>query len=245
MAQVAAMDFTTLFHRSFLHGELLDATWTWLQEQSPYIVRYNEAWRVPVKSRPKINWGIKNNHGYWPLYKWGQIADDYGRIEDMPPQIQRVAEAIERHFGHPPGYLNSALGTFYFNGADHFIAAHQDKGVWPDQTPIYNLSFGTVRPFLICDLKSMGQKDRRKLTIVHEYNMHPGDMIVLPHTVNRDYTHCVPRDTGVTGLRISLGFRRLTKHWIREIPSGFEYFTEGDENERQSKRMRCSAPKEQ
>ena len=95
MAQVAAMDFTTLFHRSFLHGELLDATWTWLQEQSPYIVRYNEAWRVPSKSRPKIDWGIKNNDGYWPLYKGGQIAEDYGRIEDMSPQMQRVAEAID------------------------------------------------------------------------------------------------------------------------------------------------------
>ena len=84
----------------------------------------------------------------------------------------------------------------------------------------------------------MGQKDRGKLTVLHEFQMHPGDMIVLPHTVNRDYTHCVPRDKGVTSLRISLGFRRLTKHWIREVPSGFEYFTEGDETERQSKRRR-------
>ena len=156
--RVARMDFTTLFHGGFLQGELIDATWDWLQEQSPYIVRYNEAWRVPVKSRPKINWGIKNNDGYWPLYKWGQIAEDYGRIEDMPPQIQHVAEAIEQRFGHPPGYLNSALGTFHSNGADHFIAAHQDKGVWPDETPIYNLSFGVARPSLICDLKSKGQK---------------------------------------------------------------------------------------
>ena len=136
----------------------------------------------------------------------------------------------------PPTRLSQFCA--YSNSAGHFIAARQDEGVWPDQTPIYNLSFGAVRPFLICDLKSSGQKDRRKLTIVHEYNMHPGDMIVLPHTVNRDYTHCVPRDTGVTGLRISLGFRRLTKHWIREVPSGFEYFTEGDETERQSKRRR-------
>ena len=105
----------------------------------------------------------------------------------------------------PPRDLNSTLGTCYANSGDHFIAAHQDKGVWPDQTPIYNLSFGAVRPFLICDLKSMGQKDRGKLTVLHEFQMHPGDMIVLPHTVNRDYTHCVPRDKGVTSLRISLG----------------------------------------
>ena len=67
----------------------------------------------------------------------GQIAEDYGRIEDMQPQIQRVAEAIEQRFGHPPGYLNSALGTYYANGGDNLIAAHQDKGVWPGQTPIY------------------------------------------------------------------------------------------------------------
>ena len=115
-----AMDFSNLFHGGFLQGELLDATWDWLQEQSPYIVRYNEAWRVPVKSRPRINWGLKHSDGYWPLYKWGQIAEGYDRIEDMPPQIQRVAEAIEQRFGHPPGYLNSALGTFYANGGDHF-----------------------------------------------------------------------------------------------------------------------------
>ena len=161
------------------------------------------------------------------MYKWGQIQEDFGRIEDMPPQIQLVARAIEERFDHPSGYLNSALATFYGNGSDHFIAAHQDKGVWADKTPIYNLSFGAVRPFLICDLSSLGQKDRRKLNVLQEFQMDPGDLIVLSHEVNTKYSHCVPRDAMVTELRVSIGFRRLTTHWRREVSGGFEYFTMG------------------
>ena len=218
-------DFSNLFHAGFLEGDLLKSTWVWLREQTPYIHRYNEAWRVPVKSRPSIFWGLKNSDGYWPLYKWGQIQEDFGRIDDMPPQMQLLARMIEERFGHPRGYLNSALATFYGNGTDNYIAAHHDKGVWSDQTPIYNISFGAVRPFLICDLKSLGQKERRKLNVLQEFPMHPGDLMVLPHEVNTKYSHCIPRDPKVTDLRISIGFRRLTKHWIRESEGGYEYYT--------------------
>lgn len=48
---------------------------------------------------PNIKLWNNNNDGYWMLYKWGDIAEDYRRIEHLPPQIQRVAEAIEQRFG--------------------------------------------------------------------------------------------------------------------------------------------------
>jgi alkylated DNA repair dioxygenase AlkB len=225
------------FHKSFLQGDLLESTWKWLQTQEPYIVRYNEAWKSPVKSRPKVNWGIKNSDGYWPLYKWGQIKLDYGKIADMPSQIQAVASLIEDRFGHPTGYLNQALATFYWNGKDQHIPAHQDKVVSAesdskveDKTPIYNLSFGAVRPFLICDLECMGTADRSKLGVLQEFPMHPGDMFVLTPEVNAKYSHCVPKDRAVTQLRISLVFRHVTKHWVKEVDADvYEYYSiEGD-----------------
>ena len=237
------LDFSCYFHKSFLHGELLESTWKWLQTQEPYVVRYNEAWKSPVKSRPKINWGIKNSDGYWPLYKWGQIKLDYGKIADMPSQIQAVANLVEKRFGHPTGYLNQALATFYWNGKDQHIPAHQDKVVSAeseskveDKTPIYNLSFGAVRPFLICDLECMGTADRSKLSILQEFPMYPGDLFVLTPEINAKYSHCVPKDPRVTELRISLVFRHVTRDWVKEVDGGmYEYYSiesrEGGKNQ--------------
>ena len=68
-------------------------------------------------------------------------------------------------------------------------------------------------------------KERRKLNVLQEFPMHPGDLMVLPHEVNTKYSHCIPRDPKVTDLRISIGFRRLTKHWIRESEGGNKYYT--------------------
>ena len=58
------VDLTHLFHKGFVQGEVLESTWAWLQTQKPYIVRFNEAFKSPVRSRPKINWALKNAEGY-------------------------------------------------------------------------------------------------------------------------------------------------------------------------------------
>ena len=139
----------------------------------------------------------------------------------------------EDKFCHPAGYLNQALATFYWHGETQYIPAHQDKavsaeaeGAVEDKTPIYNLSFGAVRPFLICDLASLGKVDRKQLTIIQEFPMHPGDLFVLTPEANVKYSHCVPRDPTVGHLRISLVFRHVTKHWIKEVNAGvYEYYS--------------------
>ena len=121
---IRPVDLASCFHKSFLVGDVLESTWQWLQTQQPIVVRWNEAFKSPVKSRPKIIWGTRNAEGWFPLYKWGQIAQDFGRVTEMPPQVQVVAKMIEDKFCHPAGYLNQALATFYWHGETQYIPAH-------------------------------------------------------------------------------------------------------------------------
>ena len=66
----------------------------------------------------------------------------------------------------------------------------------------------------------LGEKERSKLNVLQEFPMSPGDLFVLTPEANVNYSHCVPKDPTVTELRVSLVFRHVTKHWIKEVDGG-------------------------
>ena len=65
--------------------------------------------------------------GAWPAYKWGQVADDLPLIELPPRLVTDLARRLEAHFGHPKGFLNSPMATYYFDGKHQYLINHQDK----------------------------------------------------------------------------------------------------------------------
>ena len=81
-------------------------------ERKPYMVKFNEAWRSTVATRPKCNMAEPID-GAWPAYKWGQVNDDLSLIEQPPEAVQKVARRLEERFGHPKGFLNIQLAMFF------------------------------------------------------------------------------------------------------------------------------------
>ena len=212
------------YHDEFVQEPERTEIWKCLTELEPYVVK--RAWfGKPVKSRPKINFGIANEFGEYPLYSWGQAVADYSRIQPMPSPVRALGARIEEAFGHQPGYLNQALATFYWNGLEQHIPQHQDKAVdklsgkIESNSNIYNVAFGAVRPFIFTTLAALGKtlgKDKEiDSHIVREFPMTAGSLIVLSPTLNTALAHGVPKDSSVTDLRISLVFRHCDRNWVK------------------------------
>ena len=108
------------YHDEFVQEPQRTEIWKCLTELEPYVVKWGQ-FKTPVRSRPKINFGIANEFGEYPLYSWGQAVADYSRIQPMPSPVRALGARIEEAFGHQPGYLNQALATFYWNGQDQHI----------------------------------------------------------------------------------------------------------------------------
>ena len=109
----------TYFHKGFLGPQESEALMACLMEQcAPYMVKYNESWRSTVATRPKCNMAEPVD-GAWPVYSWGQVAEDLSLIEAVPPSVASVARTLAAQFGYPPGFLRSLLANLYYDGKDH------------------------------------------------------------------------------------------------------------------------------
>ena len=101
--------------------------------------------------------------------------------------------------------------------------SHLSCGV-EGHTTIFNASFGATRKFVIADLASLGGHLREKVTAYADIVMRSGDLAILPPDINRAYGHGVCQDAGVEGLRVSIAFRHVDKHWVRERAEGGGYW---------------------
>jgi len=218
------------YHPNFIGGPVLEALWRYTLTRTPYHVHLR---KQPVKSRPKINYGVPNTKGEYGLYRWGQEKRDWNRIEQMPPEILAVVDEIERVFGVRP---NHVIATYYHNGKEQWIPVHQDKaisieskGPVESQTTIFNLSLGAVRPFIITTLGCLGETERRKLEIVDEFPMNSSDLFALEGSINSRYGHCVPKDSSIHDLRVSYVFRCVTKDLVHPTE---RYYLEMDKTGR-------------
>ena len=171
-------------------------------ERPPYMVKFNGAWRSTLATRPKCNMAEPVD-GAWPAYKWGQVADDLPLIELPPRLVTDLARRLEAHFGHPKGFLNSPMATYYFDGKHQYLKNHQDKahsyqstGRVDNAAPIYNLSLGAPRNFVIADLTSLGKSKTAEMLIYASILMKSGDLVVLSPEVNMKWCHGVPEDLG-------------------------------------------------
>ena len=204
------------YHPNFLPEHLRQALWEHTLSRQPYFVKFRGH---ELKSRPKINYADPNERGEYPLYRWGQEKQSYDLIEPIPPPVRAVMDYIEERFGTK---TNLAMSTYYWNGKEHYIPAHQDKKITVASGPgrvetasrIFNIALGAVRPFLVTSLGCLGKEERADLEVLEEFPMQPGDLYVLEGDVNQRFGHAVPRDPRVTQLRVSWVFRTVDTNWV-------------------------------
>jgi len=95
--------------------------------------------------------------------------------------------------------LNGMLVNWYDAASRHYIGAHRDncRNLQPN-SPIVTISFGEARIFRLRPWKQQGVQDAP---------MQHGDALLIPHHVNRTWTHEVPHFARYTGKRVSVTLR--------------------------------------
>ena len=166
--------------------------WEYTQSREPYLVKFRGH---GLKTRPKLVFADPNEDGEYPLYRWGQEKLSYDRVEPIPAPVRAVMDYIEERFG---AKTNLAMATYYKNGTDHYIPAHQDKretvasqGAVETASQIFNIALGAVRPFVITTLSCLGRAERADMEILEEFPMSPGDLYVLEGDVDARFGHAV------------------------------------------------------
>ena len=198
------------YHANWLPEKLRNNLWEYTRTREPYFVKFRGH---DLKTRPKINFADPNERGEYPLYRWGQERQSYDLVEIIPPPVRAVMDFIAAQFG---AKTNLAMATYYWNGKEHYIPVHCDKKVSIESegrvetaTRIFNVSLGTVRPFLVTSLESLGKTDRKEMDILAEFPMQPGDL------------YGVPRDPQAKDLRVSWVFRTVDACYVNPAEQTF------------------------
>ena len=216
------------YHPDFLPEALRRDLWEYTQSCEPYLVKFRGH---DLKTRPKLIFADPNEDGEYPLYRWGQEKLSYDRVEPIPAPVRAVMDYIEERFG---AKTNLAMATYYKNGADHYIPAHQDKrvtvaseGAVETASQIFNIALGAARPFVITTLSCLGKAERADMEILEEFPMSPGDLYVLAGDVNARFGHAVPKDPSITELRVSWVFRNVDAAFVNPEQQTFRTAASG------------------
>ena len=115
----------------------------------------------------------------------------------MCPRLKEITARVNETLGTN---FNTILLNKYKHG-DDCIGFHKDRETgWAKGTGFATLAFGVARDFQIkCD------KTNETTTILHK----PGHALYMPHPMNHNYTHSIPKRKRVMECRISLTFREI------------------------------------
>ena len=187
-----------------------------------------------VASRPKIVWAIGHSeHGGFGLYIWGQMKEDYGRMEEAPEIIVKLIKYMSELYGEE---FNHCMLTLHINGTCG-IPPHPDKSFSKESkgrnetsSKIADISLGATRAFMLVpnDLKSNDTFETTQPHSVATLKMTHGTSLRMDASWNNLVKHCVPFEPEVTEPRISMVFRRVDKQFIHPTENLVRSFDQDD-----------------
>ena len=130
---------------------------------------------------------------------YGKNYDYTGSRNNALPIGRIDANYLDWCQSHVDEKLNGLLLNWYEGEKKHYIGKHRDstKGLVKD-SPIVTISHGEERVFRLRPYKGEGYKD----VVVND-----GDVLVIPWSTNKKYTHEVPHFKKFTKRRISVTAR--------------------------------------
>ena len=186
------MDARIVF-KKILDQKESDAIFTYLltknfEYHKPY-KRFNQMVKVPRgQASYTLNEDIHYNYG---------VSGGSPVNEVMCDKLKEITSKVNAELGTN---YNTILMNVYKDG-DDCIGFHTDKETgWVKGTGFATLAVGAVRDFQIKNTST-----NNVTTIAHL----PGHVIDMPHPLNSEYTHSVPKRKKVKECRISLTFREI------------------------------------
>ena len=201
----------TNHHQQFIERGLLQDVWEIASQAQPQFLHKRGQ---PMKSQPKLIYGIANDKGELPLFRLANLdKKDYTQILPMPEIFKTVAGMIKKRFGTE---VNHCLANYMPNGSEHYVPMHQDQAFSDGASKVekmesvFIVALGSFRPLVFAGLEDMGKKTRKELQhFKTEVPSKHGDLFLLTGDANSNMTHGILKDSGVSDLRISLTFRRV------------------------------------
>ena len=107
----AAIEKST--HAAFVTGKLLEDLWEFAQQSEPVILKKRGQSFV---TQPKLAYGIVNEAGEMPLFRFGFDKQDWCKILSMPDCYMKVCQLIYEEFGVE---VNHCLANYFLSGDRH------------------------------------------------------------------------------------------------------------------------------
>ena len=163
----------------------------------------------PLKSRPKLIFGVFREDGFAPDYRWGQWIQERSHIFNLAqsPFMQALLGKVELHTGLK---FNHIIATRLKDGACG-MPQHSDlrfsfsPGKSESQTLIFNISVGETRNFKFLDESG---------NVLASHDMVSGSVIAMNGKLHYYSTHGVEEDSS-TQPRWSVCFRNVNAYWVK------------------------------
>ena len=173
------------------HGAWVDIRPGWLSNSDALFERL--AVDVP--------WKADSREMYDRVVAVPRLVSWFGPGATLPdPVLVDAREALNEHYGRPPGQVFETAGLCFYRTGDDSVAWHGDrvgKGIGRD-TMVAILSVGAERSL---SLRPKGGGETLKFPVGH------GDLVVMGGSCQRTYEHAILKTKQAVGPRISVQFR--------------------------------------
>jgi alkylated DNA repair dioxygenase AlkB len=168
----------------------LDRT-SWVEHCSGWLSRNEELLEALAEH---AGWEQRNR---WMFTKWvvePRLTAEYPKLSDVPvPLLQEIAALLSEHYlvSYDSAWLN-----LYRDHRDS-TSWHADRNIKRADSIVPVLSLGDTRRFVI------RPRDGGPSTV---FRAEGGDLIVMGGQCQKDWVHCVPKETRRANMRISVNF---------------------------------------
>lgn len=173
------------------HGAWIDVRPGWLSNSDALFERL--AVDVP--------WREDTREMYDKVVAVPRLVSWFGAGSVFPdPVLEQAREALNDHYGRPPGQVFETAGLCFYRTGDDSVAWHGDRvgRTIGQDTMVAILSVGAERALSV---RPKGGGATMKFPVGH------GDLIVMGGSCQRTYEHAILKTKQAVGPRISVQFR--------------------------------------
>jgi len=153
-----------------------------------------------------VPWQAEKREMFEKVVVVPRLVAHFGAREPFPhPVLTEAQDALNAHYGRPPGQVFETAGLCFYRTGDDSVAWHGDRvgrSINRD-TMVAIMSVGAERSLSV---RPKGGGKTLKFPVGH------GDLIVMGGSTQRTYEHAILKTKQAVGPRISIQFR---PQWIQ------------------------------
>ncbi|WP_296554672.1 alpha-ketoglutarate-dependent dioxygenase AlkB [Pigmentiphaga sp.] len=156
--------------------------------------------------RSRVPWLEHDRRLFNKVFREPRMTATYPDLADVPEQgLLQAVRALSSHYGVT---YDGLWMNLYRNGQDSTGWHRDHRSCRKSECIVPVLTLGTTRRFLIRPIKGGSSMT---------FKPSSGDLVVMGGRSQQDWVHCVPKEPGIAGARISVNFMS-TAQGVRDRP---------------------------